>query len=99
MPVLASCRAIPFFVATCLVLIPNVLPGQESEKETNYPVIVEPTEENLESWTKFILPEESDLVWRNVDWLTTFGDGVVAANKADKPLLLWVMNGHPFGCT
>ena len=26
-------------------------------------------------------------------------EGIVAADVAGKPLLLWTMNGHPLGCT
>ncbi len=57
------------------------------------------TSENLAAWREHLLPAESDLVWQKIPWLTTLADGVVAANAADRPLLLWVMNGHPFGCT
>ena len=79
-----------------LVLIPTTLFAQ---KQTAVLPALEPTEGNYDDWKSNILPAEKDLVWRNVAWLTTFGDGIAAANEADKPLLLWVMNGHPFGCT
>jgi hypothetical protein len=34
-----------------------------------------------------------------VPWLASFAEGVRAADAARKPLLLWIMNGHPLGCT
>jgi hypothetical protein len=34
-----------------------------------------------------------------VNWLPTLWDGVIAAQKQDKPILLWAMNGHPLACT
>ena len=55
--------------------------------------------ETLEQWRDHILPSEDDLTWMEIPWLVTFASGVQAANQADKPLLLWVMNGHPLGCT
>jgi hypothetical protein len=39
------------------------------------------------------------LAWQQIPWATTFKDGIVAADAAGKPLLLWTMNGHPLGCT
>ena len=56
-------------------------------------------EENYKSWRDHILPETSELAWEKIPWLTTFKDGIDAASKAGKPLLLWTMNGHPLGCT
>ena len=43
-------------------------------------------------------PIEKGLVRQNFG-LTTFKDGILAADTAGKPLLLWTMNGHPLGCT
>lgn len=57
------------------------------------------TGENLPEWREHILPRESELNWLQIPWLPTFADGINAANNADMPLLLWVMNGHPLGCT
>lgn len=56
-------------------------------------------QQNITQWREHILPSEGDLNWQKIPWLTSYGDGVSAANDADKPLLLWVMNGHPLGCT
>lgn len=60
---------------------------------------VELDEHNLQAWRIHILPEENELKWQQIPWLMTFQDGIVAADAADRPLLLWTMNGHPFGCT
>jgi hypothetical protein len=54
---------------------------------------------NYEVWREHILPEPSELAWEQIPWLTTFKDGILAADAAEKPLLLWTMNGHPLGCT
>ncbi len=56
-------------------------------------------ETSLPEWRAHILPSGDDLAWQAIPWLTTFAEGIQRANEADRPLLLWVMNGHPFGCT
>tara|TARA_B100000941_G_scaffold151559_1_gene107404 strand:- start:1466 stop:1621 length:156 start_codon:yes stop_codon:yes gene_type:complete len=50
-------------------------------------------------WKDFIKPTKKELAWAQIPWRTTFYDGIIDADKFNKPLLLWVMNGHPLGCT
>jgi hypothetical protein len=57
------------------------------------------TDKTLTAWRDLIRPKADDLGYKTVDWLPTFWDGVMAAQKADKPILLWAMNGHPLACT
>ena len=56
-------------------------------------------DQNYAEWRKHILPDTGELAWQQIPWATTFKDGIVAADAAGKPLLLWTMNGHPLGCT
>ena len=74
-----------------LLLFPVVAWAQSNE--------VELTTDNWNAWKEHVLPAQDEMEWMQIPWLTTFADGIAAANKADKPLLLWVMNGHPLGCT
>lgn len=60
---------------------------------------IELTEDNYQLWREHILPEKSEMAWAEIPWLSTFKDGILAADAAKKPLLLWTMNGHPLGCT
>jgi hypothetical protein len=60
---------------------------------------IELREENYEIWRDHILPDLSEMAWNQIPWLSTFHDGILAADAASKPLLLWTMNGHPLGCT
>lgn len=46
-----------------------------------------------------VLPMEAELGWLAVGWRPVLWDAVVEAREADKPLLIWAMNGHPLGCT
>ena len=50
-------------------------------------------------WQEFIKPTKDELAWAQIPWKSTFYDGLVESDRAQKPLLLWVMNGHPLGCT
>lgn len=46
-----------------------------------------------------VWPEPTELSWETIPWIPAFGDGLERAAEAQKPVLLWVMNGHPLGCT
>jgi hypothetical protein len=57
------------------------------------------TDKNYERIRTHILPDEDEEAWLKVDWRATFWDGVIDAQKEDKPIMLFAMNGHPFACT
>ncbi len=46
-----------------------------------------------------VVPGADELEWLEIPWRGMLGDAVHAAHAADKPILLWAMNGHPLGCT
>ena len=46
-----------------------------------------------------ILPTEAELKWQEIPWRASFWTAVTEAQKQDKPILAWMMNGHPFACT
>ena len=46
-----------------------------------------------------IRARESELSWAELPWLTSYHAGLQKAAEEVRPLLLWVMNGHPLGCT
>jgi len=54
---------------------------------------------DLPVWRKHLRPTADELAWREIPWLSTFTEGVLAAAEQEKPLLFWTMNGHPLGCT
>ena len=55
--------------------------------------------ESLAAWRDHILPATAELDFQKIPWLTTFKDGIIEADRQNRPLLLWTMNGHPLGCT
>ncbi|MHC4839567.1 MAG: hypothetical protein ACYTDT_01220 [Planctomycetota bacterium] len=57
------------------------------------------TKKNYEKTRDHILPNEDEEAWRKIEWRATFWEGIIDAQKADKPVMLYAMNGHPFSCT
>jgi hypothetical protein len=55
--------------------------------------------ETLSRYRALIAPTAADEEWRAVPWRASFWQGVIDAQAADRPVLLFTMNGHPFGCT
>ena len=54
---------------------------------------------DLEDWRAHLLPGAADLRFAQIAWEPTFMDGVRRASEEGRPLLLWLMNEHPLGCT
>jgi hypothetical protein len=80
------------------VLPSGPLSGQAADAPPAKPK-VELTDQNYAAWRKHILPDTGEMGWQQIPWAVTFKDGIVSADAAGKPLLLWTMNGHPLGCT
>jgi hypothetical protein len=56
-------------------------------------------DDTFASWRDRIRPKAAERCFETVHWLPTFWDAVMTAQKEDKPILLWAMNGHPLACT
>ena len=54
---------------------------------------------SVDEWSEALEPSPDARAWLDIPWHATFHDGLAAADAADRPLLLWLMNGHPLGCT
>lgn len=57
------------------------------------------TKDNYARIRDQILPNAEEAKWREIPWRVTYWDAVIEAQKADKPVMLFAMNGHPNGCT
>ncbi len=53
----------------------------------------------FDRWFDFIRPAPQELAWRQIPWRPALWPAVVEARQAEKPLLIWAMNGHPMACT
>jgi hypothetical protein len=58
-----------------------------------------PSDAAFEKLRDQIVPTAAELKWRALPWRPTLREGVEAAHREEKPVLLYVMNGHPLGCT
>lgn len=56
-------------------------------------------EASLPEWRDHIAPVAAESRWRQIGWRPSLTEGLRDAAAADRPLLLWLMNGHPLGCT
>jgi hypothetical protein len=46
-----------------------------------------------------ILPSPGERSYRRIGWRTSVLQGVLDAQKNDRPVMIVLMNGHPLGCT
>lgn len=46
-----------------------------------------------------ILPNSVEQSYRKIPWRASVLQGIVDAQKGDKPIMIVLMNGHPLGCT
>lgn len=81
------------------VLLISVFVGLPAAGATAADPPRELSDKTLPDWRELIRPKTDDVCYKTVDWLPTFWEGVMTAQKEDKPILLWAMNGHPLACT
>ncbi len=51
------------------------------------------------AWRSFIVPSADERQDEEIDWSPNLAEGLKRAHAQRRPLLLWMMNGHPLGCT
>lgn len=56
-------------------------------------------EQNFQSWMQFVEPTIEELDWNAVRWHNSLSSAAEEARRLNRPILLWTMNGHPFGET
>lgn len=78
---------LPLWIAACLI-VQEPEAAQEPLSWKTYTAVQE-----------HVLPAADELGWLEVNWRPVLWDAVAEAREADKPLLIWAMNGHPLGCT
>jgi hypothetical protein len=53
----------------------------------------------LDDKIKSVLPKPEEEKWLTIPWRTSLMAARAEAQKLGKPMFLWIMNGHPLGCT
>jgi hypothetical protein len=56
-------------------------------------------EAGLDRWMEFIRPNADENKWRAIGWRTSLRAAIPEAQRLQRPILLWTMNGHPLECT
>jgi len=56
------------------------------------------TDASFAQWRDLILPTAEESAWLRIDWRGQLRTAMLDADRLDKPILLWAMNGHPLGC-
>lgn len=54
---------------------------------------------DLDAKVASILPQPHEERWMEIPWRTNLMKARVESQRSGKPMFLWIMNGHPFGCT
>jgi hypothetical protein len=57
------------------------------------------TDASFAQWRDFIRPKPEECKWQEIEWRSSLLEAAREANRLDKPVLLWAMNGHPLACT
>jgi len=93
-PVSRLGRLIPPIWINVLLLV--VQPGFAQPTQ---PAPIELTLQNFDQFMNRVLPDSADLDWKKIRWESQLTEAILEANREDKPILIWAMNGHPLGCT
>ncbi len=56
------------------------------------------TDESFAKWRDLILPTAEESAWLRIGWRGQLRTAMRDADRLDKPIILWAMNGHPLGC-
>ena len=74
-----------------------VLPGRSSGGDAPKRQVLD--ESTFEQWRDFIHPSEAELASDRIEWNATLWAGLIRAQEEKRPLMIWIMNGHPCGLT
>ena len=60
---------------------------------------LELNEKNYAAIRQALTSPKDESGWREIPWRPNLGVAIIEARKENKPILLWIMNGHPCGMT
>jgi len=55
--------------------------------------------DSLDKQIASVIPTAQEEVWLTIPWRTDLNRARKESQDTGKPMFLWIMNGHPFGCT
>lgn len=53
----------------------------------------------LDEKVRSVLPTADEELWLQIPWRLNLMEARKASVEQGKPIFLWIMNGHPMGCT
>jgi hypothetical protein len=56
-------------------------------------------DETFTSIRDYVMPRESEITFDDLPWRTSLWEAALEAQRREKPILLFAMNGHPMACT
>ena len=83
------------FILILFVLLP-ASPALAQQKVTGKTKL---TEKTYPAILKILRKPPVETHWNEIPWRPNFTEAIGDARKEDKPILLWIMNGHPCGMT
>ena len=89
------------FALLGLTALAAPVPGQTADDAARAAAIElpEPTQADLDGWRAFVLPVGDEQAFDSLAWSADLVSGLERSAAEQKPLMLWLMNGHPLGCT
>ena len=85
--------------ALAMLLTLVALPSPQAAPSLELGRAPAPARGELAAWRDHIRPDAEELGFMELDWIQDMATGLRTASREGKPLLLWLMNGHPLGCT
>lgn len=61
--------------------------------------VVAQTALSLDARVASVLPTPQEDLWLTIPWRSNLMQARLEAQRLNRPLFLWVMNGNPMGCT
>ena len=90
----AAKATLPIAAATGLLLLGTIRLGAEQR-----PPALPQAHSALAARISSVLPQPSEERWLQIPWRTNLMRARAEAQRTNKPLFLWVMDGNPLGCT
>lgn len=77
----------------------SAIKAETGSEDRDLPASVENLVTGLSRRIAAIEPTAEDDKWRKIPWRIDFMAARADAERENKPIFLWIMNGHPMGCT
>jgi hypothetical protein len=90
----AAMKMMSVVCALCLAILACPVAAQEKITRS-----LNLTEGSYADIRQTILMHPPKQQWRKIPWRPNLAEAIVEAREMDKPILLWMMNGHPCGMT